>query len=603
MRVCRVAPDVPALSGRTFDYLVPAEFAEACTVGTIVRVALHGRRVRGWVLEDGVEPETAPEKLKPLLAVVSGGPPAEVVALCEWTAWRFAGPLLPLLRAASPAAIVPPRPGTALRPPAPESLRPISPQAADLAARAVAHPMSIVRWPPATPVGGLVRALLPAEGSAIVILPGAADRLAERLREDVASVVHLAGEGRDRDRARAWDLARQGSVVVVGGRSAVFAPVPDLAAVIVLDEADESLRETRAPSWSAREVAAERTLRTDARLVFVTPAPTLEALCLDAAAAVPPAGQPVLVRPPTAAERTGWPVTEVVDRRPDPPGAGLFSARFVSAVHQTLDLGGRVVCVLNRKGRARLLACGACGELVRCDRCGAALREAPDLPSTLECTHCHQTRPRVCDHCMSTRLKVIRAGVTKVAGELGALISRAPVALVEAGSDDIPAEPLLIGTEAVLHRIRRAGLVAFLDFDQELAAPRVRAAEQALWMLVRAARIVGGRQTGGRVLVQTRVPTHEVLRAATLGDPTLVSEAEENRRRPLHLPPFGALARLDGEPDDLAVAAGILRVHGVEVATGAPVLVRAATHEALADALAAARAEVRLSVEVDPLRL
>ena len=122
-------------------------------------------------------------------------------------------------------------------------------------------------------------------------------------------------------------------------------------------------------------------------------------------------------------------------------------------------------------------------------------------------------------------------------------------------------------------------------------------------MLVRAARIVGGRQTGGRVLVQTRVPTHEALRAATLGDPTVVSDAEEARRRPLDLPPFGALARLDGQPDDLAVAVEILRAHGVEVATGAPVLVRAATHEALADALAAARADVRLSAEVAPLRL
>ncbi|HEX5095145.1 MAG TPA: primosomal protein N', partial [Acidimicrobiia bacterium] len=97
-RACRVVPDVTALA-REFDYLVPEEFAARVRVGTIVRVPLHGRKVRGWVVEDDVAPR---DGLLPLAAVVSDGPPADVVALTDWIAWRWAGPRVAVLRSASP---------------------------------------------------------------------------------------------------------------------------------------------------------------------------------------------------------------------------------------------------------------------------------------------------------------------------------------------------------------------------------------------------------------------------------------------------------------------------------------------------------------------
>jgi len=99
-RICRVAPDVIAVE-RVFDYVVPDALAPLVRVGSIVRVPLHGRRVRGWVVADDVVPETG-ERLLDLLAVSSDGPPASVVALAEWIAWRWSGPRLAVLRAASP---------------------------------------------------------------------------------------------------------------------------------------------------------------------------------------------------------------------------------------------------------------------------------------------------------------------------------------------------------------------------------------------------------------------------------------------------------------------------------------------------------------------
>ncbi len=103
-----------------------------------------------------------------------------------------------------------------------------------------------------------------------------------------------------------------------------------------------------------------------------------------------------------------------------------------------------------------------------------------------------------------------------------------------------------MGTEAGLHQVARADVVAFLDLDQELLAPRYRAAEQALGLVARAARLVGGRERGGRLLLQTHVPDHEVVQAAVLGDPTRVADAEAERRHLLRFPPVTALAEVSG---------------------------------------------------------
>ena len=155
-----------------------------------------------------------------------------------------------------------------------------------------------------------------------------------------------------------WAQAR-GGATVVGARSAAWAPVVDLAAVLVLDEHDEAHKQEQTPAWHARDVVVERARRAGVPCVLASPCPSLEAL---------EAGR--LVTQPRSVEREGWPIVDVIDRRQDEPGrAGLYSPRLVELMRG----GGRVLCVLNRKGRARLLACAACGEMAGCERCGAAL--------------------------------------------------------------------------------------------------------------------------------------------------------------------------------------------------------------------------------------
>src|SRR5205823_5769636 len=131
----------------------------------------------------------------------------------------------------------------------------------------------------------------------------------------------------------------------------------------------------------------ERARRAGVPAALLSPCPSLEAL----------AAGPV-VTPPRGNEREGWPVLEVVDRRRDDPARGLYSERLV----QLLRSERRVVCVLNRKGRARLLACAACGELARCERCDGPVEQVED---GLRCRRCGWLRPSICAACGATRLK------------------------------------------------------------------------------------------------------------------------------------------------------------------------------------------------------
>ena len=167
----------------------------------------------------------------------------------------------------------------------------------------------------------------------------------------------------------------------------------------------------------------------------------------------------------------------------------------------------------------------------------------------------------------------------------------------------LPDAPVLVGTEAVLHRVTSASLVVFLDFDRELLAPRYRAGEQALALLALASRVVGGRRRQGRVVVRTRLPDHEVLAAALHADPGRLAAAEEPRRAQLRLPPTTALALVSGDGADDFVARLACSDRAVEVGsvTAGHFLVRAAGSKELADALASAgQPAPGTRIEVDP---
>ena len=507
-RVCRVRPDVPALD-RTFDYLVPDAMAAAVRVGTIVRVPLAGRRVRGL---GGRGRRRAGDRPRSgccrLAKVVGAGPPAEVIDALR-RGPRGDGPDRSplLLRAASPPNAV----------------------------RGLAGPTLVLARPRAGDQRrSCSRGRRPATGA--ISSPSASrppgSTLVHRRRHEPARRAAQAARARRAPDARAARHANRtrtgpgrgpppatGRCVVVGGRIAVWAPVPDLAAVVVLDEGDEALQEERTPTWNARDVAVERARRSRRDADARRRGADARGRGHRRAARSGPTG-----RSSATAGRSSRSSTRARSR----PGTGLLTGPLATALHHAVDRGGRAVCVLNRKGRARLLTCVACNELARCERCGAFVEETE--PGTLRCA---RLRARTTGHLPALpRHPAEGAAARRVPGARGprraaparrgrrgrrvdrrcSRAARCSSAPRRCCTGSRPGPPVL--------------LVAFLDFDQELLAPRYRAAEQALGLLARAARRVGPVTGGGRLLVQTRLPDHEVLEAARRADPT------RRRRRP-----------------------------------------------------------------------
>ena len=277
-----------------------------------------------------------------------------------------------------------------------------------------------------------------------------------------------------------WARAAGGVDVVIGARLAAWAPCPGLAAAVVVDEHDEALQEERSPTWHARDVVVERARRSGVPVLLTSPCPTVAGL-----AAV---GRN-LVRVPTVDERAAWPIVEVVDRTRDEPWkTSLVTSALIRHLR---DPDRTVVCVHNTPGRARVLACRSCRSLVRCEVCEAAVGLGDD--GRLACRRCGTVRPPVCQVCAASAFANLRPGVTRLREELEAAAGRPVVAVT--GADETPpaSAGVYVGTEAVLHRLPRADTVAFLDVDAELLAPRYRAVEQAMALLVRGARLVGPR--------------------------------------------------------------------------------------------------------------
>ncbi len=540
------------------------KFDAGVRVGSVVRIDLHGRRVRGWVVAEGAG-TSRDVALKPIAKISPGFVDPELVDLSTWAAWRWAGKRRTFLSTATATAASWPSPPQLVAPN--DHKRPISETSSQPGWDRTPYERrrSVVRLAPAIDPWPVIEAAA-ARGPALVLLPSLArvERLQRRLRE--------AGIGG----------------VVVGARAGAWAACPGLASVVVIDAHDEVYSEERAPTWNAWVVAAERAARAEVPCVLVTPTPTQEHLAW---------GE--VVETDRATERRGWARVEIIDRRGDDPRTGLWSSRVVDVVRG----GGRVLCILNRTGRAKLLRCGSCGTVATCERCASAVRQ--DSDKQLVCDRCGTIRPTVCTDCGSSKFAALRIGTAKAAEELAALVG-APVGEVTGASSDVPDTPVLVGTEALLHRVGRADVVVFVDLDAELSAPHFRANEAALALLARASRLVRGRSEDGRVVLQTRQPDHPVLAAAVAAEPQRLADVDGEMRRELRLPPCTAVAQVSGEgaPTVIEAVRGQIGIEVVGPDNHDAFLVRAADHALLCDALAAIeRPAERVRISVDPVRV
>lgn len=587
--VARVVPDVTGVD-KVFDYLIPSELQEVIGVGDRVRVPLHGRNVPGWVVAIGSTSEGFTEvdetKLRSVIKRLGFGPSGEIVQLAVWASHRWCGRLRAFFVAASPSTLVATLPTARYQ----RDQVKVAGDAAISLAVIESRSLLVQRGPLKSPVDVLVGAAL--SGPTLVIVPTVvrARLFAASLKRHGFTVAVLPDE---------WGSAAGGVDVAIGSRTAVFARVPDLRSIVVIDEHDDSLREERTPTWHARDVAIERAKQLNISCVLMSALPSVAAKAWANDRVLQSGEQEV---------QSEWPRIQLIDRTLDERWSNsLLSSDFIAELR---DHSRRIVVVLNTKGRARLLACASCKSLARCANCDAAVETGAE--GQFSCPRCFVQRPQVCIKCSSAKFLTLKPGVSKLREEIAQAAGRkvSDVVEVSGSSNDADAldqaKMLFVGTEAALHRVHEADTVVFLDIDQELAAPRYRASEIVGSLLVHAARLVGRSDRGGKVMVQTHSIDSPVLQAMSTLHIDEYLQSVSDMRRFMELPPFGALAQLSGTNIDDAIEE-LRRNVFVHVSAGSDgsYLVKAADWQVLADALSEVEASkgVRLKVQVDPARV
>ncbi len=349
--------------------------------------------------------------------------------------------------------------------------------------------------------------------------------------------------------------------IVVGARSAVFAPVRDLGLICVDEEHDPSYKQESDPRYDARTVAAKRAALEGAVALFGSATPRPESWAR-------------LERIELGARLSGaLPPVQVVDLRRE---AGYpLSAPLLEELGGIAERGGKAILLLNRRGVAPALHCRACGATIRCGRCDVSLVLHAD--GSLRCHHCgHEERaPEACPACESPELARIGAGTQKLERELAKRLPELELIRIDADTVDRPEalsdalrrfaaadRAVLLGTQMVAkgHHFAGVALAAVVDADTGLAMPDFRAEERTFQLVTQLAGR-SGRDAPGRVLVQTFQPDARPIQLAARHDVTRFLADELERRRELGYPPFRHLVRIvvSGAGSDPATALGELR--------------------------------------------
>jgi primosomal protein N' len=295
----------------------------------------------------------------------------------------------------------------------------------------------------------------------------------------------------------------------------------------------------------------------------------------------------------------GWPRVTIVDRRLSDPHDGVLAREALAAARRALegDDPVAVVVVLQRLGDGRLFACAKCGELARCGVCGQAEEESDGL---LACGERHEPRANFCRTCGATNLKRVRIGVTTLSRDVAAQLAQRVSEVTATTPLDAAHERVVVGTEAVWQRVRRCGVVIFVDFDQYLLAPRASARHSAITAVGKAGRLVGPRREGpGAVVLQTRRSDDPVVDALVRANFDEIIDEDVKTARVLELAPYGAEAEISGEGAEAFVEG--LREYRVTIrpsSTGFIVRTRdVATLTAALRAAARPLAKVRVAVQ------
>jgi primosomal protein N' (replication factor Y) len=395
---------------------------------------------------------------------------------------------------------------------------------------------------------------------AIVLVPeiSLTPQTVERFRSRFGGVAVLHSHLTDVERHSHWQRIAEGGVsVVVGARSAIFAPTPNLGLIVLDEEQEGSFKQELAPRYHARDVALARAAAENVPLVLGSATPSLESWSRAQR------GEYRLVEMPRRVLDRPMPMVGTIDLRSDVrrgQSRGAISRPLHTAIGAALEDGGQVILLLNRRGFSTHIQCPACGHVVRCPDCDIALTHHRTQEIAL-CHYCDYEVPApvVCPACEFAGIRYSGQGTQRLEAEVRARFPNVPCLRMD--TDTMQARgshekafaefrsgkvKILLGTQMIAKGLDfpNVTLVGVINADTALHLPDFRAAERTFHLVTQVAGRTGRGPKGGRVLVQTYSPDHPAIRAAVRHDFAAFAAGELPIREMLRYPPFATMIRL-----------------------------------------------------------
>jgi primosomal protein N' (replication factor Y) len=408
---------------------------------------------------------------------------------------------------------------------------------------------------------GAVEAALAQGRTALVLVPEIALTLwmGRVCRARFGAIVAVLHSGLpDVERVREWWRVRSGEArVVVGTRSAVFAPLENLGVVIVDEEQEPSYKQEETPRYHGRDVAVVRAKMESAVALLGSATPSMETFHHARK------GRYRLLQLGSRVENRPMAVVEIVDLRDDfrlTHSSEPLSGALQAAIARRLEEGTQSLLLVNRRGYSWYALCRSCGASLECAHCSIALTYHK-ARGRLECHYCGYSRavPKTCPKCESKHLYFVGAGAEQLEERLKTLFPDARIGRLDRDTARQPRMwqqllgafaggkiDILVGTQMVAkgHDFHRVTLVGVVSADTQLGLPDFRAAERTFELLTQVAGRAGRGELPGQVLVETYHPEHYAIALAARQDYLAFYEKELHYRRMMHYPPFAALASI-----------------------------------------------------------
>ncbi|MFN8015164.1 MAG: hypothetical protein U0R17_00985 [Acidimicrobiia bacterium] len=496
-------------------------------IGTIVKINLHNRKLKGWViaitqndsdlLEDGLSLETI-AALKYIETIHSCGPPEYLIDICfKLSQYYLCSPVV-FLRYCSPKNKL----NAKLKSRKPKSNPDFKRQLIVVDPRADRRPY--------------VEDLISKEGSTLIIAPDSHQKFISWLQGLGHNVTGYSYG--DKTKNENYFAVSQKDKIIVGSRAALFAPIDNLQSIILLDDTYEQLQEGRSPKYRAIDVAKlySQIFKIDLTVISCVPGvSTFDFEIID------------------KRDVDNWPQIYIENKSKLDPSFGTFSPKIISSVNKVLDNKKDVAFIVNNKSISKMLICTKCEQIARCENCDHSVES--DTENEFICKFCNTVRPAICLNCRSTNFKKYRKGIKALKIECEKLFSKANVVEVTKETHDQKLNEntpnVIVGSEALLHDIsftKNMSLAVFIDFDALMYRPSISAFESCLVLLSRVLRKLKPIKNFECVIISTNSYNSTLIADIQKKDFVAQRDRELTLRKSLKLFPYFANAELTCDP-------------------------------------------------------